>query len=210
MVRSDTDEKLIESALLLVSQKGYLGTSTKEIAQKAGVTEVTLFRHFGSKERLFEEVLNRHTFLPRLRDLLSRGEDSSHDFPDTLQLIGISFFETLKERKSLVRIMMSEINVYPEKIRVFHSKCIDETIQLLEGYLKSQQEKGVLKKFPSDIGSRAFLGMIFAYFNTESIIKGRDISDKEIKSIVKEFVNIFTYGILKMHSERIPRGSLRG
>ncbi len=196
-MKSDTDEKLIEATLLLVSEKGYLGTSTKEIAQKAGVTEVTLFRHFGSKEKLFEEVLNRYSFLPRLRDLLSKIGDSSHDFPDTLQLIGIGFFETLKERKSLVRIMSSEINVYPEKIKVFHTKCIDETIKLLEEYFRARQEKGVLKKFSSDMGSRAFLGMIFAYFNAEVIIKGREITNKEIKLVIKEFVRIFTYGVLK-------------
>ena len=196
-MKSDTDEKLIEATLLLVSEKGYLGTSTKEIAQKAGVTEVTLFRHFGSKEKLFEEVLNRYSFLPRLRDLLSKIGDSSHDFPDTLQLIGIRFFETLKERKSLVRIMLSEINVYPEKIRAFHTKCIDETIKLLEEYFRARQEKGVLKKFSPDMGSRAFLGMIFAYFNAEVIIKGREITNKEIKLVIKEFVEIFTYGVLK-------------
>jgi AcrR family transcriptional regulator len=49
----------------VVSEKGYLGATTREIARVAGVTELTLFRHFGSKQRLFEEMLSRHTFLPR-------------------------------------------------------------------------------------------------------------------------------------------------
>jgi len=40
-----------------------------EIAREAGVSELTLFRNFGSKEKLFEGLLGQYTFLPRLREL---------------------------------------------------------------------------------------------------------------------------------------------
>src|SRR3972149_3207884 len=98
-MKSDTYKKILEATLKLISQKGYLGTTTREIAREAGVTEVTLFRHFGSKERLFEEVLNRYSFLPRLKELLPELEANSFDYEDALRTIGMRFFETLKERK---------------------------------------------------------------------------------------------------------------
>ena len=55
-----TKEKILTAAMSLVSEKGYLGATTREIAHDAGVTELTLFRHFGSKEKLFEEVLGKN------------------------------------------------------------------------------------------------------------------------------------------------------
>ena len=54
----NTKEQLLKATLKLISEKGYIGATTREIAHEAGVTELTLFRHFGSKERLFEELLN--------------------------------------------------------------------------------------------------------------------------------------------------------
>ncbi len=118
MPSSNTKERILEATLKLISEKGYLGTTTREIAQESGITELTLYRHFGSKERLFEEVLNKYTFLPRLRDLLPELEIISYD--EALVMVGINFIETLKERDKLVRIMLSEINVYPEKIKTVY------------------------------------------------------------------------------------------
>ncbi len=51
---SEEVEKLIlESAQRLFSEKGFWGTTTREIADTAGVAEVLLFRHFGSKAELY-------------------------------------------------------------------------------------------------------------------------------------------------------------
>ena len=194
---SDTGQKLLAATLKMISLKGYLGTTTREIASAAGVTEVTLFRHFGSKENLFEEMLNRYSFLPELRELLPELENNSFDYKNGLIIIGTRFIETLKERKSLVRIMTCEIQVYPEKIKVVHSRFIDEMINLLADYFSIRQNKGLLRKFQSKIAAKAFLGMIFSFFHVEEIVKGRDMGKNEMKRTINEFVNIFTDGTLR-------------
>lgn len=193
----ETYQKLLAATLKLISMKGYPGTSTREIASEAGVTEVTLFRHFGSKERLFEEMLKQYSFLPELKELLPELENRSADYKDGLIRIGTRFFETLKERKSLVRIMTCEIQVYPEKVRVVHSRFIDEMVRLLADYFNIRQDKGVLKRFQSGIAAKAFLGMIFSFFHVEEIIKGRDLDKNEVRKTMIEFVNIFTEGTLR-------------
>ena len=193
----NTRHKLLAATLKMISLKGYLGTTTREIASAAGVTEVTLFRHFGSKENLFEEMLNRYSFLPELRELLPELENNSFDYKNGLIIIGTRFIETLKERKSLVRIMTCEIQVYPEKIKVVHSRFIDEMINLLADYLSIRQKKGILRKFQSEIAARAFLGMIFSFFHVEEIVKGRDMGKNEMKRTINEFVNIFTDGTIR-------------
>jgi AcrR family transcriptional regulator len=47
---------LLEAAGVLFGERGYAGTSTRDIAERAGVTEPMLFRHFGSKANLFQEA----------------------------------------------------------------------------------------------------------------------------------------------------------
>lgn len=195
MKKYKTTEKLLETTLRLISEKGYLGATTREIAREAGVTELTLFRHFGSKERLFEEVLKRYTFLPKLKELLPELEGLPYD--EALKVLGIRFFETLKDRKSLVKIMLSEINIYPDKVRTIYNGSIDEIIKTLAGYLSSLQRRGILRVFSPKIATRAFLGMIFSYFMAEEIIGGRNILKKEIEKMIEEFVNITVHGTLK-------------
>ena len=194
---SDTSQKLLAATLKMISLKGYLGTTTREIASEAGVTEVTLFRHFGSKEKLFEEMLKRFSFLPALKELLPELENNSADYKDGLTIIGTRFFETLKERKSFVRIMTCEIQVYPEKVKVVHNRFIDEMVHLLADYFSIRQNKGLLRKFNSQTAAKAFLGMIFSFFHVEEIIKGRDLSKNEVKRTINEFVSIFTEGTLR-------------
>ena len=187
-----TRDALLRAALELISERGYLGATTREIARRADVTEITLFRHFGSKERLFEEVLHTYTFLPRLRELLPSLV--SMDYEEALYTVGTRFFETLKERKTLVKIMLSEINIYPDKIRNIYMKFINEMIETLAGYFKSLQRKGIIREFDPSVGARAFLGMIFSFFQAEVIVRQRSISKKRQNLIIREFADIFVKG----------------
>ena len=49
--------KLLDAAARVYAETGYRGATTRRIAQVAGVNEVTLFRHFGSKDALIREAL---------------------------------------------------------------------------------------------------------------------------------------------------------
>ena len=48
----DTQEKILKEANRLFMSKGYLGTSTREIAQRAGITQPNLYHYFSDKEKL--------------------------------------------------------------------------------------------------------------------------------------------------------------
>jgi AcrR family transcriptional regulator len=52
-------DQLLEAAARLYAETGYRGTTTRRIALQAGVNEITLFRHFGSKEALMREAIAR-------------------------------------------------------------------------------------------------------------------------------------------------------
>lgn len=69
-------EKLLESSIKLFTKHGYLGTPTKAIAEEAGVSEMTLFRIFQTKQALFEAML-KHTLGHQLG-----GQYPSYDVVD--------------------------------------------------------------------------------------------------------------------------------
>jgi len=192
MKKTDTKERLFDASLKLISEKGYLGATTREIAQEADVTELTLFRHFGSKERLFTEVLSKYTFLPKLKELLPELERLSYE--SALRLVASTFLLTLKQRKPMIKIMYSEVNLYPEKIRQVYNKFITEIRLTMASYFASQQKKGVLRKVAPEVAARMFLGMLFSYFRTEEMMKGADLPRQKMEKDVRELVDIFIHG----------------
>jgi TetR/AcrR family transcriptional regulator len=60
MAAVDRQHQLLEIAMNAFSRRGFKGTTTKEIAAAAGVTEAVIFQHFPSKETLYSAVLDSH------------------------------------------------------------------------------------------------------------------------------------------------------
>src|SRR5438105_11547704 len=62
MIRLDSDERrqaIVETAVPLFARKGFAGTTTRELAEAAGISEALLFRHFPSKHLLYREILQQ-------------------------------------------------------------------------------------------------------------------------------------------------------
>src|ERR1019366_7441154 len=69
---SDRRLQLLETALDAFSRKGFGGTTTKEIAAAAGVTEAIIFRHFPTKQDLYNAVLEQHHDSGRLAECIAQ------------------------------------------------------------------------------------------------------------------------------------------
>ncbi len=197
MKKEETKQRLLESTLHLMSEKGYVGATTREISRHAGVTELTLFRHFGTKEKLFVELLSSYAFLPRLKELMP--ELGNYSYEEALTLIAMKFLTTLKERKSMMKILLSEIHIYPEKVKKIYRSYVDEVRVTLAGYFFSMQKKGVLRNVSPEVAARTFLGMLFNYFRTEEIMKDNGMTKKKMKHAVKDMVDIFSNGTQKLN-----------
>src|SRR5580700_368518 len=60
VTRLDSDERrkaIVRAAVPLFARKGFAGTTTRELAEAAGISEALLFRHFPSKQLLYQEIL---------------------------------------------------------------------------------------------------------------------------------------------------------
>lgn len=186
---TDTKEKILKSALKLFSQKGYLGTTTKEIAKEAQVAEVTLFRYFTSKENLFIDVLKSQSFLPTLKDLIPKLKKK--DYKDSLKTIAKYYFDLLKKKRDLICIMHTEIFQYPAEIRAIHSKMIHEVYLVFASYLEELKKDGVLKKdLDSNYASLAYFGMLFNLFIKKELLR-RKI---DFKKALQTYIEIFYEG----------------
>ncbi|HEV3221297.1 MAG TPA: TetR/AcrR family transcriptional regulator [Puia sp.] len=138
--------QLLDSAELLFSQKGFDGTSVRDIAEAAGINTAMISYYFGSKEKLMEEIFERKSLnlLENVEKLLK--DDSLDPFQKMYGLVDI-YIDNFLKRKAFHRILLCEqiINQNPsiiqmvEKMKTRNSENINELIRL-------GQKKGLFKK----------------------------------------------------------------
>jgi AcrR family transcriptional regulator len=194
-IQHSTREKILEAALLLFSQKGYLGATTREIAAESGVAEVTLFRHFSSKEALLEQTLTSYTFLPTLKEIMPSVIKLPYE--EALSEIARRFLETLSLRRDFIKIVHSERHLYSDKILKTYHNMINDVFMSMASYLEEMQKKGVLRKFDCFLGARAFIGMFFSYFSQSHILMMQKNSPDETELLIKQYVDIFVRGTIQ-------------
>jgi AcrR family transcriptional regulator len=190
--KTDTERRLLEAMLKVASEVGYARATTRRIAQEARVAELTLFRRFGSKQELFRQMLRTYGFLPRLRQVLA-GLQNVQPRP-ALRSVGLRYIATLKERKALVKVILSEISTQPGALRGVYVELIEQMVDLLAGYLRRHRQE-LRRPLRARRAARAFLGMIFSYFLSEEILKNRTIGARQMQEAVGNMVEIFLRGI---------------
>jgi AcrR family transcriptional regulator len=111
----DARELLLDAALKVYAEHGTRGATTRRIAQAAGVNEVTLFRHFGSKDGLLREALNSSPRAVAFVD--TRLPDTPVDPEAELTDFCRQYHRVLHESRSIIRKCMGEFEEYPETTR---------------------------------------------------------------------------------------------
>ena len=176
---TDSKNKISNVALSLFIKKGIKGTTTKEIARKAGIAEGTIYKHFKSKDDLALELFTKN--LDRLREKLLENTTSIIDPKDLLRVLIQNFFDFAKsEPKAYSYIMKAhatEFKKVPKEIPKPKDIFV-ETIHL-------GMEKGDFRNMDENLGAALVIGMVtrtVLFFNNGFI-------GTEYSKLVTEVVN---------------------
>ena len=135
----DAREKLLEVAARVYAESGYRGTTTRRIAQEADLNEVTLFRHFGSKDALIREAIERAD--RQSRELL---DPSAADPIAELHRWALAAFQRFYRQKNLIRQVLGDIVERPE---IAPSVCDETTtaeFDQLIMFLRQLERRGIV------------------------------------------------------------------
>src|SRR4029077_2716250 len=101
-----TRQRLLDAAFSICAQRGLHGATTREIADAAQVNEVTLFRHFGSKEKLIAALFERS--VAAQTESLSDTEPDANDLQRDLLRYARRFDQMLFANEALIRTIIGE------------------------------------------------------------------------------------------------------
>jgi AcrR family transcriptional regulator len=100
---AERKEAVLEAALVEFAEAGYEGTSTEDIARRAGISQPYLFRLFGTKKELFKVTVGR-CFRQTL-ELFQRAAEG-HRGEDALQAMGEAYMQLLLTDRTRLRAQM--------------------------------------------------------------------------------------------------------
>jgi AcrR family transcriptional regulator len=196
---ADSRERIIEAAAQVFSESGYRGATTRRIAQVAGVNEVTLFRHFGSKEELIREAL-RH---------MGRAEDSvtlpAEPVDAVVELTEFSrhHLEQLFRRRALIRTCMGEGAEHPDML----ARATDRPVRVhreIRDYLVRLQAVG---KANADADLAAAASMLVGSLFSDAM--GRDYMPEAYPYSIEEAPGRYVRLILAAVGCRVGTGKHR-
>ena len=138
-----TKERLLEAAAWTFSREGIQGATTRQIAREAGVNEVTLFRHFKSKEQLLGAVLQRG--LASEIALMNEHSSWKEDLRGSMEKYARHYYSHLEKKQGFARAFIAEGQVLPESMQTMIADVIRPVRERLIGILADAQKAGVLR-----------------------------------------------------------------
>jgi len=153
-----TTERILNACCQVYAEAGFRGTTTRRIAQEAGVNEVTLFRQFGTKEALVKAALQQ---LHRQAPTAQLAEPG--DPPAELLDWGLSTFRYWYDARHLVAKVMGDLVEHPELAPGICEEPSSEH-SILTRYLERLRETGrATGEFEADAAAGMLLGAVFSH-----------------------------------------------
>ena len=187
-----TRQRLLEAASRICAERGLHAATTREIADAAHVNEVTLFRHFGSKDKLIAALFERS--VAAQTEALNAAEPEGNNLAHDLRRYARRFDQMLFAHEPLIRTLIGEAHRQPEAARQVISDAVKPMRRRLMDYLRAAQKAGSVR---SDLkvapAVDAFTGMLL------SGMLRRTGSPKSLEysqdSFVKTCIELFYHGI---------------
>lgn len=189
-------QQIIDTARRLFAQRGFSGTTTQEIADAAGISNTLIFQHFGSKEKLFEAVIQASYGMQSITDVLDGQAPSEGDENICRSLAAHNFaFAHETEGREMMRLLTY---ISLEKPTLYHQHLLEEgaeAIELIADYFSTRIAAGAFKDVNPVIAAYAFLGMIRNYMWNMHITGEENEPRYPDDEVIDTFVSIFLNGM---------------
>jgi AcrR family transcriptional regulator len=192
---SKTRDKILEAAIRLFAEKGFNGTTTKEIAERAGVNEALIFRYFSTKRDLYGAIIERKIKEdPKIELPLETFKETKDDWL-IFKSLGTRMFECVEKDPSFLRLLHFSALEGHELSDMFLETYVQHLRMLLSDYIDERISDGAFKDINSLLAARAFIGMFINYIISQELFGEKKKKKIKKEDVVETFVKIFLEGI---------------
>ena len=166
-------EQILQGALQIFLQQGYEGASMDRVAAAAGVSKITIYKHFQDKEGLFTALIEQVTtqrFKPIFGSLL-REEPPAKVLRQVAKKL-LNMLAVDDEYIAFMRLIIGESGRFPELAKLFIRALPQKVWSLLSQYFAAHPELNLPNP---DAAARIFMGSLMSYAMTQKLLHGQEI-----------------------------------
>lgn len=193
-------KQILEAAMTLFSRNGFVGTTTKKIAEASGVSEATVFKHFANKDELYADILDHKACSHGLDDPFENIADELAEKDDFGVFYGMALnaLKHHKEDEDFLRLLLHSALEGHDLARMFFDSFVTRMYEFMSGYIKQRQKDGVFREMEPKVIIRSFVGMMI-HHSLNDILWDKEQKILKIteEEAAKEFATILLNGIKK-------------
>ena len=186
----ETQNKIIESTMNLIMERGYSATTTKDIAAQAGVNECTIFRKFRGKKEIVLSAMQLPKWNPNL---------SEDDFPYIGELEkDLVFFSEVYMKKVTPRMVKVSIGLRTPELYPDTAEGIMKVPQVfkkvLVQYFQEMYQAGKIRNGDCESLAMMFLSMNFGFVFLNASF-GEKLTKLDKDEFIRNSIQVFLQGI---------------
>ena len=187
----DTSQKIIDAAMALIRDKGYVATTTKEIARAAGVNECTLFRKFGSKKEIVLEGVNQAGWRADVTPKIF--QNVKWELGADMEMFMRAYMDRMTPDFVNLSIGLRAPQLY-EETAPFIMKVPQAFLSSFTGYLEKMRQMGKIPEADFDALAMTLFSATFGYVFLRASF-GEELSKVEKEAYIRNTVQVFLKGL---------------
>jgi len=187
-------EQILHDSMKIFAEKGFRGTTTREIARHLGISEALMFKYFPSKEALYRAIIQKRTDGSE-EMLFPKEAIHAKDDRQVFRSIASYLISKNTEDPAFMRLIQYSALEGHELSRIFFETHAMEKTKLLSSYIRQRIKEGAFKKVSPFLAARAFIGMVIHYVQSQEIYGMKNIFRFSQKKVVNTFVETFLNGL---------------
>jgi AcrR family transcriptional regulator len=192
----DRRRQILETATNIFALQGYGGTTTREIAERAGVNEAIIFRHFPTKEELYWAVIEHKCQQGPGRGAIRTRLEAQGSYMELFSSLAEDFLRDREQDPKLTRLLLFSALENHRLSHRFFRTYIAEGYEELARYIRKQIEAGHFRAVDPLLAARSFWGMLVYHFWMQELFGGKRYQKLDVRHVAKTLTDIWLRGML--------------
>lgn len=205
MAAEDRRQQILDVAVQLFSQKGFRGTTTKEIALAAGVNEAIIFRHFATKSELYSAIMDQKAKSAAVQAMQSVFDEAMErrDDRQVFESLAFHLFEFHEQDDMAMRILLYSALEGHELAEMIYRNHIAKTHRQLAEYIKKRIADGAFRKVDAMTSVRAFMGMLINHVMFKKFFQhyGNELVNMNNRQAAERFTDLFLASMTNLNHD---------
>lgn len=194
MTGDERRAQIIEASAELFARKGFRGTTTREIAEGAGVSEAMIFKHFATKEDLYGAIIDTKTHPDNILGPAA-APAAARDDAAVLRAIGRRLVERAQADPTILRLLHFSALEGHQLSEIFFRTRFQVVLDFLSGYIRQRIGDGAFRPVDPLLAAQGFIGMVAYHLQLHELFGRKPGPSETPEQAMETFVDLFLAGI---------------